>query len=143
MGARKDNGGSAALLYPGLVVFVFLFAALVFDTLIDVGHERALTQHTEAFGRNALMRFDQDNYRQNGTIIATSAPSEADWPTSAVLDQNDCTSQVAVNQVTAVCTSVRPRGLLFGRQTVPVTVRRVIRAELVCVSCGTFDANAD
>jgi hypothetical protein len=142
MGVRQDSCGSAALLYPGLIAFVFLFAALVFDTLIDVGHERVLTQHTEAFGRDALMRFDQDIYRQNGTIIAALTPSGADWPASAVLGQTDCTSQAAVNQVTVVCTSVRPRGLLFGRQTVQVTVRRTVRAELVCASCGTFDDNA-
>ena len=142
MGVRHDSGGSAALLYPGLVAFFFLFAALVFDTFIGAGHERVLTQYTEAVGRDALMRFDHDIYRQNGTIVAASAPAVTDLPASAVVGQTVCTSQAAVNQVTVVCTSVRPRGLLFGRQTVQVTVRRVIRAELVCASCGTFADNA-
>lgn len=142
------NAGSAALLYPGVVVFVLLFAALVFDTFTLVSHERHLTHHTQALGRHTLTHFDRDIYRATGAIVVNNAVSEAIVMTSVEqlnatgrFDTASCVLALGVNEVHVTCQATLKRGVFAPRPHRQITVRRLVVAEQHCATCAQQGVN--
>jgi len=141
---RQDAcDGSAALLYPGLIVFVLLFGALVFDTLQLTAQQRELAFHADTVGRQALSLFDRDIYRATGTVVVPGAVANSIpyGPTAAT--EMTCTLETAPNVVAVTCTLPPPQRLFVRPFNAELVARRRLVAELVCVTCSTFDAPAD
>lgn len=144
----RTTAGSAALLYPGVVVFVLLFAALVFDTLTMVSDERHLAHHTEALGRQTLTHFDRDSYRATGTIVVNQDVGDA-LVAAAVARINatgrfvtvSCGLEPDINQVHVACQATLKRGVFMLRPLTEMTVRRLLVAELHCATCAPQVAN--
>jgi len=137
------HAGSAALLYPAVVVFVLLFAALVFDTFTMLSHERHLAHHTEALGRHTLTHFDRDIYRATGTISVNQAVGDAivataveQINTTGMFVTVSCGLDSAINQLHVRCQAILKRGVFAPRLRTQITVRRLLVAEQHCGACA-------
>lgn len=129
-------------MYPGIVVFVLLLSAVLFDTVALLTHERALAHHVESIGRHALTRFDRAVYRATGTIVVADDVADAATllPLHGHIDVA-CALHAAQSNgaVVVTCTSTLSRQL-FPRPVVPVRqVTRTVQATLVCHSCDPVE----
>jgi hypothetical protein len=122
-------------MYPGLVVFVLLFTALLFDTFTVVHQQRIWRDHAETVGRLALTRFDQPTYRQTGSIVLLPEIAQAVAQTDLLRPDVACHVDTGVGEVTVTCAGESPPQLLrrSSGAAQPVTVR--LRATLVCTGC--------
>lgn len=146
---RPSDGpvdGSAALLYPAIVVFVLLFAALVFDTFLTLSHERQLAHHVEGLGRQMLTHFDRDRYRATGDIVvepvvAHTLMADAN-DTRHVRDlfaKLDCDLALNTNQVEVRCDARVKQGVFGPRAIQQITVSRRLIATPTCRGYAAFD----
>ncbi|MEX2533181.1 MAG: hypothetical protein WD360_04380 [Nitriliruptoraceae bacterium] len=139
----QSSAGSAALLYPGVIVFVLLLAALVFDTFTMVSHERHLAHFTQALGRHTLTHFDRDIYRATGTIVVNNeitdvivATAVAQINATGRFDTANCVLDSGINEVHVNCQATLKRGVFPLRPHTQITVRRLLVAEQHCAACA-------
>lgn len=139
------ESGSAALLYPAVVMFVLLCSALVFDTFTLFSHERHLAHQTQALGRHALTHFDRDIYRATGMIIVAQDVSDAIIATTLatmtdrqLFDTLDCALESAPNHVNVRCDATVKRGVFAPRVFTQITVSRRLIATQHCQGCTSL-----